>query len=209
MTTVAISFSGLPRIVPRALDCWQHLISKYNTDVFMHVWDTGDNSAQFLCERFSPVSCFIEKPRQFLYANDYKLRTIHSDPYNVFSMWSSIYESMNMIKQREQLYDIVVRARFDVEFDHQLELVHNNEITIPGKSAEVYEYRNEKYPGWHDMMAYGSLDNMAMYADTLNVIPRIYSEGSPFYSEFFLSTHLHRIPINVTHYDIYADIVRH
>lgn len=203
---VAVSFSGLPRNVPRAIECWKNFIEKHNADVFVHMWNTNDNVISLL-QCFSPISYFVEQPLNFI-INDYQDRLINSNPYNVLSMWHSIYESMKLIKRTNMLYDIIVRARFDVEFDSNLELMSTADIIIPGKPAELYNYNGETYSGWHDMIAYGNIKGMSLYANTFNEISEIYNTGSPFFSEFFLSTNLHKHNANVVHQDVYANIAR-
>jgi hypothetical protein len=57
-------------------------------------------------------------------------------------------------------------------------------------------------------MAYGDVESMLVYASTLHQIKGIYDEGSQFFSEFFLSTHLYRSKTNTTHHAMHADIAR-
>jgi hypothetical protein len=185
---------------------WEGLIKNTSANVYMHLWNTGDGAAEKMVEIYSPVSYSIENFRNFD-VSQYTERLQYSNPYNVLSMWTSISESINLVLGSKQTYDIVIRARSDVEFD-QFQFLNNHGVIIPGKPAEIYEYNGERYPGWHDMIAYGNLSSMREYANTLYSIPTIYSEGSPFFSEFFLSTHLYRTKTNVTHHNIYADIVR-
>lgn len=204
---VAVSFSGLPRAVPAALACWARLITRYRADVYMHLWNHETGSISNILEMFNPVSCSIESLREFPEITHYRERAVSSDPYSVFSMWTSIRESMSLIEKSGKTYDRVVRARLDVAFD-DIEFLDSHGVVIPGKPAEIYSFKGQRYPGWHDMMAYGDQPSMLAYSGTLMEIPSIYSEGSPFFSEFFLSTHLFRSKINTTHHGVFADIVR-
>lgn len=204
---VAVSFSGLPRMFPAALSCWERLISRYQADVYMHLWNQDSSSVSILLDRFNPVSYLVEQFREFDGIDHYRERAVSSDPYRVFSMWTSIRESMWLIERRGKRYDRVVRARLDVAFD-DMDFLDCHGVVIPGKPAEIYEFNGNRYPGWHDMMAYGDQDSMVTYSNTLLEIPAIYSEGSPFFSEFFLSTHLFRKKTNTTHHGVFADIVR-
>lgn len=203
---VAISFSGLPRITEHSVSSWKWMIENFSCDVYFHLWDTNNENVKVLFEHFKPIVIQVEPLREFN-VEFYKDRLQQSNPYNVLSMWSSIYESIKLIKNSHINYDIVVRARTDVAFEH-FSFEKNQGITIPGKAAEIYTWNNKQYPGWHDMMAYGNIESMQTYADTLHAIPKIYSQGSPFFSEFFLSTHLHQERIPVTHHAVHADIVR-
>lgn len=204
---VAVSFSGLPRAFPVALVCWERLITRYQADVYMHLWNHETGNISSILEMFKPVSCSIESLREFSDIDHYRERAVSSDPYSVFSMWTSINESMALIEKSGRIYDRVVRARLDVAFDN-IEFLDSHGVVIPGKPAEIYVFNGHRYPGWHDMMAYGDQQSMISYANTLQEIPKIYSEGSPFFSEFFLSTHLFRRKINTTHHGVFADIVR-
>lgn len=204
---VAVSFSGLPRIRHRAIYSWEGLIRKYNADVFMHIWETGDGETEKVKSIFPAAQC-VSDPQEIFDTSDYTERLQYSNPQNVFSQWTSIWRSMNLVYSHNTSYDVVVRARLDVEFD-QFDFLDTHGVKIPGKPAEVYHWQGFRYPGWHDMMAYGDPDSMRAYADTLWKIPQIYREGSPFFSEFFLSTHLFRSKINTTHHAVFADIVRH
>lgn len=194
-------------MIPRAISSWQLFVNRFSADVYVHAWDEGTGMVSELIGAFDPIMVCIEKPRQFHMLDQFSERCVHSNPYSVFSMWTSINESMQMVRRRGVGYDRVIRARFDVDFE-QFDLLDTHGVIIPGKPAEIYEYQGSRYPGWHDMMAYGDLDSMLVYADTLHKIPSIYSEGSPFFSEFFLSTNLFRTNTNVTHHAVHADIVR-
>jgi hypothetical protein len=203
---VAVSFSGLPRLLTQALYSWKVLINNYNADVFMHLWDTDDGQAEKLVEIFKPVKYVIE-PVKLFDVSAYTERLQYSNPLNVLSMWTSLSASIDLVLSHDRHYDIIVRARSDVEFD-QFQFLNSHGVVIPGKPAEVYEYQGLRYPGWHDMIAYGDSNSMRTYADTLLAIPKIYAEGSPFFSEFFLSTHLFRTNTNTTHHATFANIIR-
>jgi hypothetical protein len=203
---VAIAFSGLPRIKTHALESWQRLCKKHRCHVFFHVWQTDHAAINHLVSLFSPLMCRVETPRIFDVSN-YQDRLVSSDPYSVFSMWTGINESISMAINSGIDYGRIIRARFDVAFD-DFDFLDSHGVVIPGKAAEIYEFQGLRYPGWHDMMAYGDPISMKTYADTLNAISGIYQEGSPFFSEFFLSTHLFRSKMAVTHHAVYADIVR-
>lgn len=207
MPRTAISFSGMPRVVPSAVNCWKCFISKHEADVYVHTWNTDHEAVAVLQESFAPVSMLVESPRSFGLLGDYDERAQASNPYNVFSMWTSIRESMLLIQRRKERYDRVVRARFDLLFD-DFDFLDVHGVVIPGKPAEIYCWKDHRYPGWHDLMAYGDQDSMDLYSQTLDQIPVIYGEGSPFFSEFFLSTHLYRTKTNTTHHGIFADISR-
>lgn len=202
---VAVSFSGLPRNIDRALYSWQKLIHQYNADVFIHTWDDNNYSGQQLCEIFKPVLSIIDQPIE-LDISKYKERLIHSDPYSVLSMWTSINKSINLTTSY-YCYDLIIRGRFDVAFNN-LELIFSDGIKIPGKPPEIYNYNGDKYNGWHDMIAYGDQDSMKLYCQTLNYIPKLYDVGGPFFSEYFLSTTLKILNVNVMHQNIWADIIR-
>lgn len=206
MSKIAISFSGLPRYVPDAIKSWQWLIDTYKCDVFMHLWHTDFESVETILKIFRPIKFAVE-PLRNLDVSAYIDRLQGSNPYDVFSMWSSIGESIDLIATHSNTYDRIVRARLDVAFEN-FEFLDSHGVVIPGKPAEVFKWANQRYPGWHDMMAYGDLYHMQQYANTLHSISTVYAEGSPFFSEFFLSTHLHRNKIPVTHHAVYADIVR-
>lgn len=203
---VAISFSGLPRIKPQALAAWQRMISQHDCHVYMHVWNTDIEEISVLLQRLKPVACSIEPPIVFD-VSCYTERLQESNPQSVFSMWTSISRSMSLVESSCIQYDRVVRARFDVGFD-DFDFLDTSGIVIPGKPAEIYSWQGKRYCGWHDMMAYGDMSSMKQYANTLHAIPRIYQQSSPFFSEFFLSTHLFETQTSVTHHSVWADIIR-
>jgi hypothetical protein len=204
--TIALSFSGLPRIRASAIDSWRKLLNKHECHVYCHVWNTDREAILELINIFNPVACIFEPTRQFD-ISDYSERLKWADPNKVLSMWTSIHKSMHLVKGSNISYKRVVRARFDVFFD-EFDFLDNNGVIIPGKPAEVYEWNNSKYPGWHDLMAYGDLESMLVYAETINAIPKIYNSGSDFYSEFFLSTHLYQKNMQVTHHALNLDVAR-
>lgn len=215
-----IMFSGLPRIVEPAISFWKEFIKRHDADVAIHTWDDGTGNDQKLIKIFNPIVYWVDKPLDTASSLPFSDRLVYSNPYSVMSMWTSVKRCHDMatsvligVDQHYariiKKYDVYMRARFDV-IGEQFNLlpVLENEVVFPGKPAEEYSFKNEKYPGWQDHIAYGGQYGMTMYCMTQYIINDIYNEGSPFFSEFFLSTGLHRHKIKTTHQSVWTDIIR-
>lgn len=214
MTKVAICFSGLSRLSCHlTISKWQEYIEKYNADVFIHTWisDANDltNNRHKLVDLFNPIVLKYEPPRIYP-LQDYQERVWWSVVvYNVFSAYTSLYESTNLAIQYANLkqfkYDYIIRARFDVLVDN-LTLEPTNGVVISedhNKHLIQFKYRNTIKNGLNDFFAYGTQDAMKVYSDVINHIPTLYKDdGVDMCSELFLGAHLFKqnIPVTLKYY---------
>lgn len=198
---IAVSFSGLPRLIPQAVEKWKGFIAANDADVFVHTWLTPGNQPSIIAENmisdFSPRLMKIEKPRTInldLYKDSDRIWPYRSEPKNVLSMWTSIHESISLvdswISSKNVSYDIVIRARFDW-WCEDLRLENNSGLTVPdspGLYGHRFTYKGEPHIAHNDQFGYGSIDVMRQYAKTLERIPRLFAlDGVDFCSELLLT----------------------
>lgn len=200
---VAISFSGLPRLFfEQTWIRWQSIIKRYDADVFIHCWTDGkdqDDIFDRLVGIYDPKIIKFEQSRHFP-LHEYQERIWPTViPYNVFSAYASIHESMRLVneysKQNDIRYDHVIRARHDVLVDN-LDLIPLDDRSVgvpddPDKFVLKFKYRDQDLWGINDLLAYGSQDSMTVYADVINQISQLYhGEGVDMCSELLLTSHL-------------------
>lgn len=217
---VAICFSGLTRASSNlAIQKWQYYIKKFQADVFVHTWVSNNNelknSRNILTELFEPKIVKYEKPRIYP-IEEYQERVWWSVVvYNVFSAYTSIYESNNLAVQYSTKkgfeYDYVIRARLDVlvsEFD----LLPTAGVVISndhGKHLIKFRYKDLTITGLQDFFAYGSQQAMSVYSDVINHIPTLYKDdGVDMCSELFLGAHMFKQKMPVELKPIKTSIIR-
>lgn len=210
MTRVAIHFSGTPRLFNRlCINRWQEHIRTYNADVFIHQWLPFDskrtNTYDQLVNLFGPKVIKLE-PMRFYNTDIYKDRIRWSVvPYNVLSLFTSVYESMNLVNHYSYTkgfeYDYVIRARTDV-FIPEINLTPVEGVVIPNDSSKhclTFSYMEQNTHGVNDVFAYGSQSAMTMYSSTIKYIEKLYlEENVDMCSEIFLRATLMKrgIPID-------------
>ena len=207
---VAVCFSGLPRLnAHRALLAWHRMITRYQADVFVHTWLTGDEDRHWIDRRvageFKPKLLKYEPMR----ALDVSMFTERiwptADAYRMLSGFTSINESIalatNYAAHLGFVYDFVIRARFDVEIDH-LDLEPVDGVVVPDdpdKLGLVFTYRGERTWGINDLVAYGKQQMMQLYAVTNQHMLSLYrDEGVDVCPEIFLAASLkkQRVPVD-------------
>lgn len=207
MPSLALCFAGLPRVTMASTESWRRLISAFDTDVFVHAWDTGkpEMVRNTLSSTYAPVAMVVESQRTFD-TGPYTERiwAYRSEPRNVLSMWYSISSSLRLADSHARAtgkaYDFVARARFDWHCD-RFELEPFEGLTVPddpGLCNHNFRYRGQWHVAHNDQFGYGSMDVMRDYAETFPRIPWLYKEERiDFCSELFLTTNMmnKRIPV--------------
>ena len=87
----------------------KNIIEPNNADVFIHTWNTNDNSIQNLKQ--------IYKPKKSLFEEQIMFDEMNSKYHSTKSRWYSQMKSIELKKQYEQenkfIYDFVMISRFD------------------------------------------------------------------------------------------------
>ena len=133
---VAIAISGLPRKVEEGYNqFWKHIIEKYNADVYLHFWE--DEEWEKVLQCYKPKSYICEKPFSFkeyvdgLEADESLSRP--TKPYDVagnfrgFPMFHGWQTACNLVDGN---YDYVIRGRYDLGGNCDLEKVDPNKINV-------------------------------------------------------------------------------
>lgn len=183
----------------------KNLIDVYNTDVFISTWVNGegdDSRIDEVIEIYNPISIEVTTPNNILkntiepLIRPYKFNLpIETNPTSIFMMWykimianelRNIYQKTNKFK-----YDVVIRSRFDLSCDSEIQLIRpsDNEIYIP----RGYDWRG----GYNDLFAIGTSETMNTYCGMFNNILPILAMGNLFHSESLLKTHLTMNRLNV------------
>lgn len=203
---VALCFSGLPRFIERTYAYWQTcIINRYDTDVFIHTWKTGDaqqdyQNAQTLVHLYQPTLISMQSIPIFDTASYVDRIWPHRiTPQAQFSQFTGIKRSQQLRIHWEQQqgwqYDIVVRARFDWYLEH-VDFEINDCINIahtPGLAGHKFYFQNlgQHMLGINDQFAYGSSHNMMLYSQLVDNIPFLYHYHKiDFCGELFLKAHL-------------------
>lgn len=220
MSRVAICFSGLPRLTHIMTTVrWQQYIKKYNADVFIHTWildqDTQKNTVDKLVSYFNPKVIKLESSRTYP-LDQYSQRIWPTViPYNVFSAYASIYESMKLANNYAFLqkfeYDYVIRARFDVLVDNlNLEPVEGIAVPDdPDKHGLKFKYRGIDLFGINDLVAYGNQKYMTLYSNVIKHMQDLYhGEGVDMCSELFLTSNLIRQNVPIVFRPFKTTIIR-
>ena len=207
---VAVCFAGLPRFTRARLTNWQtNLIKKYDAEVFVHTWNTGPGILSDLSQHIQPTGLIIE-PLQTFDTRQFKERVWphRSNPNSVLSMWSSINKSFGLAfewaEQQNITWDIMIRARWDWEFD-QIDLIRDNAIHVPfdpGLSGHLFSLENQVVCAHNDQFAWGPADQMRIYSSLYDHISWLYESGVDFCSEVLLTAHLINHRIDITYENI-------
>lgn len=210
---IAVCFSGLPRLVPASVESWMRFIHINDADVFAHTWVMPGTDltkiSKDITDRFKPRLVVTEPPRKInldLYKDSDRIWPYRSEPKNVLSMWTSVRESILLSESwaasRGFTYDIVIRARFDW-WCEVLTLEDNPGLTVPdspGLYGHRFRYRGEPYVAHNDQFGYGKPDVMRCYANTINLIPRLFAiDGVDFCSELLLTASMMSQGIHVNY----------
>lgn len=180
MTKVAICISGLPRNVEAGFNnINEHIIKPNNPDIFIHTWVENDIKLKNkINELYQPKSIIFE-PRKVFVNKDLELDRMmisHGRSYTrpkfvdmLYSSWYSV-QACNNLKEQYRLandivYDYVIRARFDINYDVVIDCSTYNK--------DIIYICNRQLPD-HDMtddrFAFGSNHNMNLYSSGFNFL---------------------------------------
>ena len=195
---VAIALSGLPRLSNVTSASWGRIIGKFNADVFIHTWCQSPEIDQIVYDQlnlmFNPKIIRID-PLLNIDVSPYPNRHWPCiDVYRSLSMWNSIKFAHNMILEYSS-YDIIIRGRLDW-YVKNLEIITYDSLVLPydtDKFVLQFDYKGQKVYGYNDAFAYGNVDNMSKYVNTLDLIYDLYTnEGVDYCPENFLTASLIR-----------------
>jgi hypothetical protein len=196
---VALCLSGQIRNWKNSFDSInKQVIEKYNCDVFIHTWDAIGNSVPHgvmsnfkfehnkekidkeIIENYKPKKIKVDNTDYDFFIN----KTPTTRFYNTIMMWYSIYHSNNLKKEyefeRNFLYDVTIRARFDTYFEHfEIDTVNPNTIYLPPNeninnpfTTSMKNMLSKQGPSYmpNDQLAYGDTPSMDYYCSIYSII---------------------------------------
>jgi len=204
MRKVALCISGQPRSVEEGFPyIKKYFLEKYNPDVFLHSWydkekvgKKFDFSIEYnrndfwregidrrLLDLYNPKKYVIEKPKEFDLS-----RLMHGNfemlnPYNVSSMFYTIFRSNSLKKEYELennfLYDVVIRIRTDLEIKtFNLDLNNINTEAIHairiGHTLNVSPFKDSNII--NDQLNFGGSKQMDIFSDVYNNLEKYLNE---------------------------------
>ena len=229
---IALTLSGQPRRYKsgfKQLKKW--FLDRYDIDVYLHSWVNdkvhkyhyGDIQVTYnlkdqvyddLVNWYQPKDYLFEKPINFDASHMVSYHRLNSQ----MGMWISLYRAWQLLENSGIKYDLIIRSRYDLFFDHFLPLTHPflDDITKLDPNYVHYPKRNrdpDSINGLNDIFAIGGYDVMKIYHNTFSSIfyyqfecphydekhQQIEGIQSKFYNECLLRWHLseNNIPIKV------------
>jgi len=201
---VAVALSGLPRISPISAASWGRIIGHYNADVYVHSWYNDECTQDYITDQirwvFKPDIVIVESVPN-IDVSQYPDR--HWPYINVdrsLSMWTSIEKSHQMVKDSGNDYDVVIRGRMDWHV-HAFDIIQFDGVVIPWDNDKIplrFTYKDTVMSGLNDHFAYGPMNHMNTYVNTLHEIPILYAhEAVDYCPENFLAANLvkYNVPV--------------
>ena len=192
---IAGYFDSLTDLSSKGIDGYEHLkkhvFSKSDVDVYIHSWDLGKK--QFILDLYgeSVKSHVFEPQIDFSPMETVKAANGYAPQSRLFSQYYSVQKSFELLKEKGERYDCVIKTRFDVgrinrntsgpgspnpyavqciNFDPSLDM----EKFYMAEWSQ--KYFDEEGPA--DMWFYSSQDNMISFASIFDLIKKEMTTGS-------------------------------
>lgn len=223
---IAVCYSGMFRNFQNNVDNHiEHLISKYDCDVYLSFWDVYGFSS-FSTKTFNkPNDIILEQikneilnkihPKKFefepyseldgffeLEGNKYRDSTEPPFCKNILSMYYKIKRCGKLVEHSGINYDLILRLRGDILFTEDLILQSPKENTIysPIKSSWSQSM--------NDQLIYGNKEVMGIYHDLYNKLPEIWLNlGANSAPEALLFRHMENNNISMESLNFYYDLI--
>lgn len=212
---VAVCFSGHTRTFEKtSQSIRQHLLDKYDCDVFMHTWDVKGTtrkedvggltsidvaSLNALCKI---KTLMIEPQIQFDLENHDCFLYARTPPHNVKSKWYSAKKSFELSQQSEVKYDVIVSVRPDMLF-------HEN-VILSSREKVLFLPGNVKTPNGtlHDYFAFGDVSVMKSYFELYDQFDHLCENVAQFRPETIFTYHVLNKQIDISFCQIEYSLVR-
>lgn len=231
---VALLLPGLTRSAKLCYDSiYEHILSKYDVDVYMHVWDVSnvslDNknseveiSIDEVVDLYKPkkivVDKYFDKIDELLNkVKNYDTSLCHGVPDRTISAFYKIQSCFDLIEDKDQ-YDLIIRGRIDILLneDLNLEIIDENCINIPSfqnrETTNIGEYYysipNDSH-GILDVFSVGNYDNMEKYCNVFkNLDDLCIQKGLKFHAENILYANLLAQNVNINRFNLKFYLLR-
>ena len=223
---IAICYSGMFRNFQKNVDNHiEHLISKYDCDVYLSFWDVYGFGAvnikssiednDYITEQDKEEILSKLKPKNFEFESYNELENFFDlegkkydesgfAPFckNVLSMYYKIQKCGEMVKNSGIDYDLILRLRGDVFFNEDLIL------QLPKENTVYHPERASWTKAMNDQLGYGNKEVMYIYYDLYNKLPEIWTKGtSRGAPEHYLYHHMVNNNISMELQDINYDLL--
>ncbi len=198
---IALLYSGLASgFSAEILDNHKrYIIDHYDCDIYLSTYNT-DNYEPTL-KLLNPIKYNIQdwvstNPLFEQIAANIKYKPPETKPINTLSMFYQIQKCFSLVENN--IYNAIIRLRFDITFDTKLDIIMNQNINIP--------QGGDHWGGILDLFAYGSFDIMKKYSQLYDKINEYITSNSViFHPESMLRFYLNEcgVPINRFPYNIY------
>lgn len=175
--------------------CWQHVwpyiksqfVDRYNPDIFVSTWsDEGwwrpSSSKGFneqsplldtdaFCKLYNPVALEVDDYKDYesyLEGIAFKYEYFIHNPKNVVSMFFKIAKGFELVEKSGKEYDLVIRMRPDLVFNH----------TLPNLDPNIFyttHHPNYYGKGTGDTFQASSYKNIKAFCSTFSNLDKIYS----------------------------------
>lgn len=203
---IALCLSGLIR---HSFFCFPYIYQNFlnqglDVDVFIHTWNESPTIELYNSKKYQ-----IENQQQVIDAIksqiDFGSIRIEGNVSNNISMYYSIKKCFDLVPSD---YDIVIRCRFDLLLENNLDLKtivsgilnKDYDIFIPGKIFNV--------GGYNDQLAIGSYSAMKVYSDCIFHLNLLTRELKRWHPESFLGLWLDKNNLKIQQDDYDYRIVR-
>tara|TARA_R110002153_G_scaffold135870_2_gene285588 strand:+ start:3308 stop:4024 length:717 start_codon:yes stop_codon:yes gene_type:complete len=193
---VALCIFGQPRVINNPYTHQSHLdhiINKYNTDIFIHTWISGEeesleysdwvdkelrtveqsNSTEIILEKYNPKKYIFEKPKKFQLSNTSRNLVQSCKPCpaggNYWSLnnenntLSHLYSLTKSIQLIDDKYDWVILSRYDNYITNLPDLNTLNSNNL---------FLSDQYSHFTDVLIFGGYEQiktLACYDDIPNL----------------------------------------
>lgn len=219
---VALCISGHLRVLDKTFySIYKNIINLYDTDIFVHTWDSLGNPhrpldkclmplsseqiSEFINVKIKPKKFIIEPPKSFEISDIMKAKLEPGrDIVGILSMFYKIKECNNLKKEYEKennlTYDAVIRCRGDLQFKSPVIIsnLKNDIVYLP-------EYGN--FAGANDQFAFGTSSTMDKYCSLFDNI-NIHLKNCHLNPEKILAYHLKANSLNILKSKINYVIIR-
>jgi hypothetical protein len=180
--------------------CWnqvfpntkQHIIEKYNPDVFIDTWDSeaywDPHSVRGITEdgpkldvsaienAYKPVCMNVDNYAEYednFVNREKQFTNFYHVPKNQISMWFKVGRGMLSVEEHMMLtgttYDVIIRMRPDLVFNEPLPEFDPNKFYTLG-------YKNHMGQGTSDMIQVGNFFTMSLFCKVIYHLPQLYKE---------------------------------
>lgn len=192
---VALCLSGQPRMFRKAHEyVKEHLLDKYDVDVFAHSWNTNVNDVMSACHLYHSYGPCITPPLNPDGLTEYPDIDPKWPAKNVISMFYSVFKANEQKREHELRegfrYDVVVKSRFDFALNivPDFNKMEQGKVYVPNDYIKGHIKPNGII--CNDQFAYGDSKTMDSYSNTFWNIDRARHHGCPMGAEELLSVNL-------------------